>query len=155
MNLTGVNMKIDETDKRIINAVLENSKLSVREIAKIVGTSAVTVLKRVKNLEKNNVIRNYTASLDYESLGYDLNVIIKVRVSKGKLNEVGKKVSIDKHVLSVYDITGDFDIMVIARFKNRKSLDTFVKKVQTYQYVERTETILILNTLKEEKILIE
>jgi DNA-binding Lrp family transcriptional regulator len=127
----------------------------VREIAKQIGTSQVTVLKRIKQLEKKEIIKSYTTRINYEEIGYDLSVIIKVRVSKGKLNEVGKKIITHKNVSAVYDITGDFDIMVLAKFKNRKSLDLFVKKIQTYEYIERTETILVLNTLKEEAIGIE
>lgn len=148
-------MKIDEIDRKILNVLVQNSRRSYREIAKEVGVSVVTVLKRVKLLEKEKAIKAYTADLDYEKLGYDVSVIIKMRISKGKLFEVEKKIAVDPHVFAVYDVTGDFDSMIIAKFKSRKSLDVFLKKIQTYEFVERTETILILNALKEKNILIE
>lgn len=148
-------MEIDEVDKKILNVLLKNPKLSVRDIAKLVGVSSVTVLKRIKHLEKEGVIKSYTAYLDYSKTGYDLEVIIKIRVSKGKLFEVEEKIAVHKNIFAVYDITGDFDVIVIARFKNRKSLDAFLKKIQTYSFVERTETAMILNTIKEEFISVD
>ncbi len=145
-------MKIDETDKKILNVLLDNSKLSYRKIAKKVGVSVVTILKRVKQLEKQGIIEKYTNKLNYEKLGYDVSVIIKMRISKGKLFEIEKKVAKHPNVFAVYDITGDFDSIVIAKFKSRRSLDAFLKKTQTYDFIERTQTILILNTIKEENI---
>ncbi|RMF04981.1 Lrp/AsnC family transcriptional regulator, partial [Candidatus Woesearchaeota archaeon] len=63
------------------------------------------------------------------------------------------KIAADPHVTAVYDNTGDFDATVIAKFKNRRGLDSFLKKIQTYDFVERTETRMILNTIKEDTIL--
>ncbi|MBS3136815.1 Lrp/AsnC family transcriptional regulator [Candidatus Woesearchaeota archaeon] len=142
-------MMIDEIDKKILNVLMGNARLSLREIAKQIGYSVVTIMKRMKQLEKEKIIKEYIAHIDYEKLGYDVNIIIKIRVSKGKLFEVEKKIAIDQHVSAVYDIIGDFDSIVIAKFKTRKALDIFLKKIQTYEFVERTETILILNTIKE------
>ena len=56
------------------------------------------------------------------------------------------------NVTAIYDTTGEFDVLVIARFKNRKALDNYLKIIQGYEFVERTETKLILNTIKEENI---
>ena len=148
-------MTIDETDKKILNVLLENSKLSYREIAKRVGVSVVTVLKRVKNLEKQKIINSYTTELNYEKLGYDVHVILKMRIAKGKLIDVENKIAKNPHVFAVYDITGDFDSIVIAKFKNRRSLDAFLKKIQSFDFVERTSTSFILNTIKERNVRVE
>ena len=148
-------MKIDKTDKKILNILMENSRLSYREIAKKAGVSAVTALKRVKELEKENIIRSYDTRIDYEGLGYDVQVIIQMRIAKGKLFNVERKIAVDKHVFAVYDMTGAFDAMIIAKFKNRKSLDSFLKKIQGYDFVERTRTNLILHTITERRIKVE
>lgn len=154
-NIAGVIMKVDDTDKKIMNVLLDDPTLSVRDIGKKVNVSAVTVLKRIKELEKNKVIKSYTTYIDYSLMGYDLDVLIKMRVSKGKMFEIEGKIANHKNVFAVYDTTGDFDALIIAKFKNRKSLDVFVKKIQTYPFVERTETLMILNTIKEKFISIE
>ena len=56
------------------------------------------------------------------------------------------------NVFAVYDITGSSDVIILAKFKNRRAIDLFLKKIQTIEYIERTETNLILNTIKEENI---
>lgn len=145
-------MEIDKKDQDILNVLINDSRLSYRKIAKKVNLSAATVLNRIKRLEKENIIKGYSAILDYEKLGYDVWVIIQIRISKGKLFDVEQKIAIHPNVSIVYDHTGDFDATIVAKFKSRKLMDNFLKKIQTYDFVERTETKLILNTLKEDQI---
>lgn len=146
------NMKKDQLDKQILNILLENSKLSYRQIAKKIGVSAATIMNRTKLLENNGIIKNYTISIDYEKTGFDIEAIIEIRISKGKLFEVERKIATHPNVFAVYDVTGDFDAIILARFENRRKMDTFLKKVQTYDFVERVFTKVILNTLKEQQI---
>jgi DNA-binding Lrp family transcriptional regulator len=141
---------INELDKKILNLLLKNSRQSYRTLAKKLGVSITTVLKHVKNLEKLGIVKKYTCSLDYEKLGYDILVIIEIRIAKGKLIEVERKIATHRNVYAVYDHTGAFDATLIARFKNRRALDNFVKLIQSYDFVERTKTKLVLNTIKEE-----
>jgi len=145
-------MEIDKINRKILNVLLGNSRLSYRDIAKEVGVSVVTILKRVKALEKEKIIKGYTTELDYEKLGCDISIIMKMRIAKGKLFEVEKKIASNANVFAVYDVTGDFDCIIIAKFKNRRAMDAFLKKTQTYEFMERTETSIILNTMKEKNI---
>ena len=144
-------IEIDELDKKILNILLEDARLSYRKIAKMLKVSPATIMNRINHLNKN-IIKKYSVLLDYEKLGYEIEVIIELRISKGKLIEVEKKIATHPNVVAVYDITGDFDAVIIARFKNRKSMDLFLKKIQTYDFVERTETKLILNMIKEDNV---
>ncbi|MFA6065315.1 MAG: Lrp/AsnC family transcriptional regulator [archaeon] len=145
-------MQMDDINQKILNALLENSRLSYRQIAKNTGISAATVMNRIKSLEEEGVIKGYSTLIDYDKLGFEFNVIIEVRVSHGNLAEVEKKLSADYNVVAVYDATGDFDVTLIGRFKNRKQLDAYVKKIQTFPNIERTSTRLILKTIKEEPL---
>jgi DNA-binding Lrp family transcriptional regulator len=147
-------MGLDKTDEKIVNVLLENSKLSLRDIAKKVGVSVVTVMNHVRELEQTGLIKGYTTYLDYEKLGFDVQVLVFMRISKGKLFEVEKKIASHKNVFAVYDVTGEFDAIVVAKFKSRKSLDSFLKKIQTYEFVERTQTTFVLNIIKEKNILV-
>lgn len=146
---------IDETDKQILNVLLDNSRLSYREIAKKVRVSVATVMHRVNRLKKEKIIKKYTTVLDYEKLGYDVEITIHMKINKGKLIELENKIAKAKNVFAVYDVTGKSDAIVIARFKNRRSMDNFLKQIQTYDFVERTETSLILNTIKEDFLKVE
>ncbi len=141
-------MKTDSVDEKLINALLDNARLSYRQLAKKAGVSAVTAMNRINHLQKEGVIKHYSANINYDALGYDIDVIISIKVSKGKLFEVEKRIAANRNVFSVFDVTGDFDSIVIAKFRNRKALDAFIKRIQTYEFVERTYTVLILNTIK-------
>lgn len=145
-------MELDKTDWALLSALQEDARLSLRKLAQKIGISTATVLNRLQKLEKNGVIRGYSVLLDTEKLGFDLVALIELRISKGKLFEVEKKIASLAGVCGVYDVTGGFDCVLLAKFKNRKSLDYFVKKVQTFDFVERTETKIVLNTIKEEAL---
>ncbi|MBI2128754.1 Lrp/AsnC family transcriptional regulator [Candidatus Woesearchaeota archaeon] len=143
---------LDNVDKEIINILITDPRLSYREIAKAVKVSAATAMNRIRKLEKEKVIKRYTTILDYDEIGFDVEVLIEIRISKGKLFEVEKKIASHPNVFAVYDITGDFDASILARFKNRKEMDSFLKKIQTYDFVERTFTKFILHTIMEKEI---
>ncbi|MCX6706579.1 MAG: Lrp/AsnC family transcriptional regulator [Candidatus Woesearchaeota archaeon] len=135
----------------MLNTLMDNSRLSYRQIAKKIGVSVATVMHRVNNLEKQKIIKKYTANLDYEKLGYDIVAIIDVKISKGKLAMMENRIASHENVIACYDVTGDFDSQMITRFRNRKGLDSFLKKIQTLEFVERTRTNLVLNVVKEEQ----
>lgn len=142
--------KLDKVDKSILNILMENCKLSYRQIAKRANVSVGTVMNRIRKLTDAKIIKKYSCILDYDSIGYNLGVLIDVRVSKGRLFEVEKKIAESPFVFAVYDITGDFDVAILARFEDRRQLDDFVKNLQRIEFVERTHTKLILNYIKEE-----
>ncbi|HOI18290.1 MAG TPA: Lrp/AsnC family transcriptional regulator [Candidatus Woesearchaeota archaeon] len=144
--------ELDELDRKIIRYLLQNAKASFRKISRALRITSVTALNRIKKLEEKGIIIGYSVKLDMEKAGFDVNAIIKLRISKGKLFEVEKKIAIHKRVVAVYDVTGDFDCIIIGKFKSRKELDVFLKDTQTYDFIERTETILILNVIKEDNI---
>ena len=143
-------MSPDETNVKIMKLLISNARLSYRQIAKNIGVSTNTVLTRIKNLEKEGIIKYYTAILDHEKLGYDLAAIIELTISKGKLIEVEKKIAKSKNVMGVYDVTGASDAMVLAKFKTRKELNKLIKTILSMEFVERTNTHVILNTIKED-----
>jgi DNA-binding Lrp family transcriptional regulator len=145
-------IEIDDVDKKILNLLIDDARLSYRKIAEKIGVSAATVMNRVKRLEKTGVITKYTIGVKYSFIGYDMQIIMDVRIAKGKLYEVEEKIAKHPNVFAVYDNTGPFDATIIAKFKDRRSADTFIKQVQKYDFVERTETKLLLSTVKEHMI---
>lgn len=142
-------MPLDELDEELLDALSRNSHRSSRELAKELRSSPSTILKRLSSLEKSGIIRGYTIERDWESLGYDFMALIEVTIHKGALLEVQKKISQLPGVVSVYDVTGQADSMVLARCKNRREFSGLVKKILAMEQVERTNTHVILNTVKE------
>ncbi len=141
---------LDNTDRKLLRELLKNSKRSYRELARAIGVSAATVINHVQRLESGGVIRDYSVSLDHERLGYELTVVTEIIVSKGKLLETDAEIAKIPNVCAVYDITGETDAMVVAKFKSRSNLSDFTKKLLAMPYVERTNTHVVLTTVKED-----
>lgn len=140
---------LDDTDRRIIEVLERDARTSLRGIAEEVGVSLGTVSNRVKKLEDNGVIKDYRVILDSEKVGWNLNVVIGLRIQKGRLIEIQEKIARDNRVYGVYDVTGEFDSMVIARAMDRSDLDDLSKNVLSMDGVVRSVTHLVLNTVKE------
>lgn len=141
---------LDELDLKILGELLRDGRQSFREIARNLGIATGTVLTRIKNLERQGVIKGYTAILDHEKLGYELTVVVEITVSKGKLLEVDREIAKKPNVCAVYDVTGLTDAIVVAKFKNREELSKFTKSLLSIPHVERTNTHLVLTTIKED-----
>lgn len=143
-------MQLDKVDLKILEALTSDARLSFREIAKHCSVSIGTVLTRIKKLTDEGIIKGYSALLNHEKLGYELTVISEITVSKGRLLEVENEIARLPNVCCVYDVTGLIDAVMIAKFKNRKDLSRFTKRLLTIPYVERTNTHIVLNTIKED-----
>lgn len=143
-------MRLDKTDVKILKLLLSNARFSAREIARRTGISVATVISRIKAMENSKIIEYYTAILNHEKLGYELTAIIEITVSKGKLLEMEREIAHLKNVCAVYDVTGLSDAIVIAKFRKRKELSSFAKKLLSMPYIERTNTRVVLTTIKED-----
>jgi len=140
---------IDELDIKIIRILQENSRESYRDIANKLGVAEGTVYNRVNKLKEEGVIRRFMVDVDFSKLGYDLIVLIGIIVEGGHLPEIEKRISKSGNVSAVYDVTGEFDAIVVAKFKTRDELNGFVKKLLATPYIKRTYTMVVLNVLKE------
>ncbi|MDH5793799.1 MAG: Lrp/AsnC family transcriptional regulator [Candidatus Bathyarchaeota archaeon] len=143
-------MYLDETDVKILKALTLDARLSSRQIAKQCGVSIGTVLSRIKRMENEGIIRGYSALLDHEKLGYELTVVSEITVSKGRLLEVENEIARLPNVCCVYDVTGLIDAIIVAKFKNREELGKFTKRLLAIPFVERTNTHVVLTSIKED-----
>jgi DNA-binding Lrp family transcriptional regulator len=143
-------MHLDETDVKILKALTADARLSSRQIAKQCGISIGTALSRIKKMEIEGIIKGYTALLDQEKLGYELTVVTEITVSKGRLLEMENEIARIPNVCCVYDLTGLADAAIIAKFKNREDLSKFTKHLLSLPNVERTNTHVVLTTIKED-----
>ena len=142
---------LDEVDRSILEELNSDARHSHREIAQRLKISPTTVSARVARMEEQGVIRGYIPVLDDELLGWYLWAAIGIRISKGRLREVEERLAKDARAYAIYDITGDNDALLIGRFRDRRDLDRFVKHVLQDPYIERTNTQVILNRVKEDR----
>ncbi len=147
-----MNTEIDDIDKKIVNILLFDADTTNREISSKCNIALGTVNNRIQRLKKLGVIKKKTIIVDYEKLGYAIEVLIDLKIKKGGFYELAKKLAADPSVFRVIDMTGDFDGEILARFRTRRELDNFVKKLQHEPSVENTRTRLILNIYREKEI---
>lgn len=141
---------MDELDKKILRVMQKNCRRSFREIAKEVGSTPVTVINRVRAMEKAGTIRGYCVDLNYEKLGYGIVGIIGVIAEGAGLKKLEEEVSKFTHIRLVYEVTGDTDVILVGHFKDIKDLQSFVKdRLLGKNYVNKTVTQIVTNIYKE------
>ena len=145
---------LNKTDSALVTALNDDGRASQRELASSTKVALGTVSNHLKKLESEKVIRGYLPDIDAEKVGFTLTAVMHVRISKGHIMEVQSSIAEHSRVFGVYDVTGEWDSMVLARFTNREEMDSFIKTALSQKNIERTNTSLVLNTVKEESRII-
>ncbi|MHA1214205.1 MAG: Lrp/AsnC family transcriptional regulator [Candidatus Hodarchaeales archaeon] len=143
---------IDEVDMKIVNKLKEDCRKSYRTLGVEMGLAPGTISTRVNKMVEKGIIKNFSAVINYEKIGYELTSIIEIVVSKGKLIETEQEIAKFPEVCAVYDSTGTTDIIIIAKVKNRSELSHLIKTLLAMRYIERTNTHVVLTTVKEDFI---
>ena len=141
--------KLDSIDIQIIQALEEDSRISLRKLSQRVGVTPNILHKHVEDLEKEGIILGYVPVIDAAKMGYALTAIIMVQIEGGHILEVENQIAKENNVLSVYDVTGEYDAVVFAKFRDNNSLNAFLKKLLTERFIKRTTTLLAFNSVKE------
>ena len=140
---------LKDLDYEILKILAQDGRKSLRSIAETLDKSPATIKKHVDNLESRGIIKNYGIKINYEKLGYEIIALIELTISKGKMLEVEKELADNPYIFTVYDLTGTYDALILARFKSRGELSEMVKMINSSQYIEHTNTHIILNVIKE------
>jgi Lrp/AsnC family leucine-responsive transcriptional regulator len=150
--LSSGQVSLDETDKTILRLLQADGRVSNAEVARQVGLSAPATHARVKRLEENGVVRQYSTLLDREAIGYDMVCFINVSLQLHQFEAIErfKELMQDMpEVLECYHITGEFDYLLKAVFRNRDELQEFVvSKLTPIPGMARINTSLALIEIK-------
>ncbi len=141
---------VDELDRKILSLLQKDARLSYREIAKELKVAVGTVYNRIKRMEENGIILGFTPKLNYEKLGYELTAIIGIKAQGKKIIQIEQKIAENEHVLCVYDVTGEYDIIAVAKFRGREDMNRFVKWLLSIDGVEKTNTHVAMDIVKED-----
>jgi len=140
---------LDQVDMKILRALEEDSRVSLRKLAQRVGVTTNILRNHMENLEHEGVIRGYVPIVDTAKMGYALTAIIMIQIEGGHIREVEDEIAKEDNVLSVYDITGEYDAAVFAKFRDNPSLNDFLKKLLSERFIKKTNTLVALNAVKE------
>ncbi|AFL94788.1 transcription regulator, Lrp/AsnC family 1 [Thermococcus cleftensis] len=141
---------MDELDLRILSLLQENARLSYREIARELKIAVGTVYNRIKKMEEEGVIKGFAPILDYEKIGFGLTAVIGVKAQGRRILDIERELAAHDRVMLVYDITGEFDIVVVAKFRDRADMNRFVKWLLSLEGVEKTNTSVAMQVVKED-----
>ncbi len=141
---------VDELDLRILRILLRDGRASAREMGAALRVSTSTVTARMARMRELKILKEFAAVVDYQSLGYELTVVTEIIVSKGKLLEMEREIAKLPGVCAVYDVTGEIDAIVVAKCRSRDELSRYTKGLLTMPFVERSNSHVVLTTVKED-----
>jgi DNA-binding Lrp family transcriptional regulator len=145
--------KIDELDYKILRELQKDCRI-LQEIADNVGGKVSTVHYRVKRLEKEGVIRGYSARLDANKLDLSFQCIIHVYAKHGPaFEDMGLQIAQIKGVSNVYWAYGEVDFFVLARARDRAEYNSIIRRIMNIQGVDRTSSHVIARVVKENPLL--
>ena len=144
---------MDDKDKKILDVLKENSKLSTQQISKKISIPITTVHHRMKKLEEEGIIKKYTVVLDYKKIGKPISAFVLINVDykllkqiKKTQDELTKKLKLHHSVEEASRITGGTDLIIKIRVKDVDELDDFVTMyLRNLDGIEKTQTMVILN----------
>jgi Lrp/AsnC family transcriptional regulator, leucine-responsive regulatory protein len=146
------NNMLDKVDKSMLRALQVDGRLSNVELARKISLSPPATHTRLRRLEKDGYIRQYTAVVDREKAGYDLLCFIHISLQMHQVTQVEKFREATRkmpEVLECHHITGEYDYLLKVVLRNRKDLERFVvDKLTPIPGVARIHTSLVFTEVK-------
>jgi Lrp/AsnC family leucine-responsive transcriptional regulator len=144
--------QIDEIDRKLLDILQDDDRMPLVDLSKRVGLAPSTINQRIKRLVGDGIISGFHARLDAEKLGLGLLAFLMVSWSDPKVEpEFLKRVKASRTVLECHHVTGVWNYLLKVRVSSTRDLETFLSgTIKAVRGVERTDTIVILSTAKEE-----
>ena len=142
---------MDDTDLALIDLLQKDARTPQAQLAAQVGLAASSVNERIRKLGERGLIEGYHARISAEAMGYDLLAFLYVGWSRPETEKAFlKKILGQPVVMEAHHVTGTWNYMLKVRVKNTRMLEGLLNKViKSVPGVERTETIIVLSSVKE------
>jgi len=141
----------EHLDAKLINALLADGRASLRSLAEDLDVSVTTVSNHLSDLEEEGVIQGYAPIVDYEKVGYDVTAIIQLKVEGNSLPDITDRLEGRKQMVSVYEVTGDYDVIAVAKFEDTDDMNDEIKTVLTEPDINESNTSVVLNAPVENR----
>ncbi len=149
-------LKLDSKDFAILDALQENAKRSVFQLAKKINIPPTTIHNRMKKLKSLGVITGYVARIDRVKIGQAVCALVSVSLNNNELETSSKKGGLARQIAKypnvdeVFETTGTVDIIVKVYGKDIKEITEFViNKIREVKGVVKTETIIALSETRK------
>lgn len=147
---------IDEIDRKILDLLQENARLSNAAIAEEVGLNASSVYERVKKLEKRGIIKGYVAVVDAEKVGRPIMAFVRLTASAAGGNDylqareqLAELCRQDPDILECHSVTGSESYILKIRITHPNALEDLVARLRANILVANTNSNIVLSTFKE------
>ena len=150
-------IKIDSTDRKILQILQSNAKITNAQLSKDIGLSPAPTLERVKKLENLGIIRSYHATLDTEKVGLGVTTFVQVFLSSHKksvLDAFVEKIKKIDNVIECHHITGSCDFLLKVISADIPSYQKLMlEEISEIEEISNMQSMVILSTFKDNKIL--
>ncbi|PPA71014.1 Lrp/AsnC family transcriptional regulator [Jeotgalibacillus proteolyticus] len=127
-------MKIDSIDRKILNELNKNSRLSMSELGRRINLSSPSVTERVRQMESFGIIKKYTLEVDYEKLGLPIQCLIEATVKNGDYDSFRKYIEDLPNVEFCYRIAGKACYMLKMQFDTFAKAEEFIEVINPYAH---------------------
>ena len=138
-------IKLDTKDHKIIKLLKENSRLSIRDIAKKTQIRPSTVHQRIQKLISNNIIEKFTLKLNNQAMDEDFIVFMYVSTSEDLPDSFFK----NKHIKEAFGITGEYDLLIKLKFQDISEFNDYIIALRKNKAITKTITNVVTVNIKE------
>jgi Lrp/AsnC family transcriptional regulator, leucine-responsive regulatory protein len=142
--LRNQNTNLDAADARILSALARDARVSIAELARLVGLSGPSAAERIKRLEEAGVIEGYAASIDPRALGLPIAAWLRIRPVPGELNTVADILRTLPEIVECDRVTGEDCFVARAHLKSIEDLERLIDRIIPHAM---TTTSIIQSTL--------
>ncbi len=143
-------MDLDKLDRRILAALIENSRIMSKELSRKLRIHPNTLLMRLKKMEKEKVILQYQAVVDFPKVDRNMQVMMFLKVNMEKAwEEALRPASRFPEIVQFILITGEYDVAAIARVRDEHHLAELMRRIQATKVVSKTTTHLIVDFYRQ------
>jgi len=145
-------MTLDDIDLKILNLLLQDGRISHTAIAKETDLSGPSVYARVQRMEREGIIKGYTALLAPKKVGRGLAAFVRIRTqTPGYDSEAFERfLQEEEQILECHDVDGEDCYILKVRTASTQSLQKLLATIRSFPGITRTVTTIALETLKEE-----
>ncbi len=141
---------IDDTDRRILEILQDDARISNAEIARRIGMAPSATLERIRKLEDRRLIRGYTARVDPAALGLPLLAFVFVRAEEPVgCTSTGDALAAFPAVQEVHHVAGEDCFLVKVRAAHPEALGQLLREFGGIPTVRSTRTTVVLETMRE------
>ena len=142
-------MAYENLDRKLVNALLDDGRASLRSLGEDLDVSVTTVSNHISALEEDGVIDGYAPVVDYGELGYDVTAIVQLKVEGSALPDITDRLQEHTHMVTVYETTGDHDIIAVGKFSDTDHMNDQIKELLVDPDINESNTSVVLNTVVE------